>query len=217
MITQMAERPPYVQFETRPVEDRDASIREGRYIAKNVNVALITPAGSKDTVERLAEDWLREVRLRATRNPPTINPQHASYFEECYARWQKDNTLPEDGTPIKGWAVITPAEQVNIISANVRTVEDLAVLNESGLQRIGMGARNLQERAKAWLKSATDHGAGACEIANLKTQNEELLARIASLEARLGGAKPDAKAIARERKAAWRARQRTTDAEAVVS
>lgn len=188
MITQMGERPPYVQFETRAVEDRDASIREGRYMAKNVDYALITPAGSKDVVERVAEEWLAQIRMKASMNPPQVNLQHANHFEQIYEAWKKNNTLPEDGTPIKGWQVITPAEQVNILSANVRTVEDLAVLNEQGLQRIGMGARNLQEKAKAWLKSANDHGKVTNEMAAIKVKmenQEKKIDDLTTLNARL--------------------------------
>ena len=43
----MQARPPYVQFEMRAVEDRQASIDAGHYVAKDVAYAIITPAGSR--------------------------------------------------------------------------------------------------------------------------------------------------------------------------
>ena len=45
------ERPAYVRFERRPMEDKAASIREGRYVAKDVDFALVTPPYSNDCVE----------------------------------------------------------------------------------------------------------------------------------------------------------------------
>lgn len=181
MITQMAERPPYVQFETRTAEDRDSSIREGRYIAKNVDYVLITPAGSKDIVERSAEEWLKEMNRKATQDPPGYNPIHAKHFNDLYEAWKENRELPESGTPIRGWQMLSPAEQENVISANVKTVEDLAVLNEQGLTRIGMGARALQSKAKDWLAAAQDTGKVSAELSSLKVKVEEQDRQIAEL------------------------------------
>ena len=46
------DRPPFVNFEVRAEEDRTASIEQGHYVAVDVDYALITPAGSRDCVER---------------------------------------------------------------------------------------------------------------------------------------------------------------------
>ena len=54
-------KPPFVIFETRAVEDREQSIAEGHYVAKDVNYAIITPAGTKDRIEKVAEDFAAEV------------------------------------------------------------------------------------------------------------------------------------------------------------
>lgn len=181
MITQMQERPPYVMFEIRTQEDRDATIKAGRYIAKDVDFVVITPAGSKDTVERKAEDWIEDINRKASMSPPSYNPAHVNHFNAMYKAWKDKQTLPETGTPIKGWPVISPAEQENILSANVRTVEDLALLNESGLTRVGMGARALQNKAKAWIESANDHGKVSAEVSALKVKAEEQERRIEDL------------------------------------
>lgn len=181
MITQMAERPPYVQFETRTAEDRDASIREGRYIARNIDYVLITPAGSKDVVERAADEWLKEVNRKATQNPPSYNPIHAKHFNDLFDAWKANREMPESGTPIRGWQMLSPAEQENVLSANVRTVEDLSALNEQGLTRIGMGARALQAKARDWLEAANNTGKVSAEVNALKIKTDQQAKQIEEL------------------------------------
>lgn len=183
MIREMEERPPYVQFEPRTIENRDASIKEGRYIAKDVNYVIVTAAGSKDTVERIADEWLADIERKASSSPPRFNPVHARHFKAMYEAFKEGNELPEVGTPIKGWAVISPAEQENIIRANVRTVEDLASINDAGMMRIGMGAMALKTKAMAWLDSANDHGKVSAQVSALKVKSEEQERRIDELMA----------------------------------
>jgi hypothetical protein len=48
---------PWVQFERRAVEDRNASIEAGHYVAKDVDFVMITPYGSKDMIDRVAAEW----------------------------------------------------------------------------------------------------------------------------------------------------------------
>ena len=43
-------RPPHVVYERRAEEDRTASIEQGRYVSRDVDYAIVTPAGSKDRV-----------------------------------------------------------------------------------------------------------------------------------------------------------------------
>lgn len=177
---EMQERPPYVRFEVRAEEDRTASIEAGHYVAKNVAYALITPAGSKDCVEKVAEDWLAQI-ARQSRDGG-YPPQWVEHFKAAFKQWQEDNTIPESGTPIKGWQLLSPAQQQQILSANVRTVEDLAVLNEAGLARIGMGARDLQQKAKAWLEEGQSKGSVAAKNAAMQVELDALKERLTALE-----------------------------------
>jgi hypothetical protein len=48
-------KPPYVRFEVRSVEDRTASIESGHYVGKDVIFAIVTPAGTRDRIEREAD------------------------------------------------------------------------------------------------------------------------------------------------------------------
>lgn len=177
------ERPPYVQFEMRPEEDRSASIKAGHYVAKNVAYALITSPGSRDCTEQIADEWLARIKERARSG--TFNPKWVEHFEFLYKEWTNENTLPENGAPIKGWPIASPAMQQQILQANVRTVEDLAAANEDTMRRIGMGARDLQTKARAWLEAASGTGKVAAKNAALEVENEQLKERLKVLEQRL--------------------------------
>lgn len=177
--TIMSERPPYVQWEVVAVEDRNASIEAGRKVFKNVNMANITPPGTKDVFPRVAEEWLADIRQKSMdgRWPA----QWVEHFEAQFKAWKAGQDIPESGTPLKGWPLLSPAEVNNLIGANVRTVEDLAALTEEGIRNAGMGARALRDKARAWLETATGPGKLAEEVAAMKVQLEQLLADNKSL------------------------------------
>lgn len=176
---EFAERPPYVAFETRAVEDRDASIKAGHYVAHDVDYVVITPAGSKDQIERIADEWLSQIKRQSVEGK--YNPVWVQHFEAVYRQWKETNTIPENGTSIKAWPLLSPAQAATVLAANIRTVEDLASINEDGLRRLGMGGRDLKAKAVAWLESAKDTGKVAAENAALKVKIEALEAQVAEL------------------------------------
>lgn len=170
------QRPSYVMFESRQVEDREASIKSGRYMAKDVHFAIITPIGSKDRIPRQVDDWFKQMeqQVREERIPRAWMTQ----YKAAYEAWVKGETLPVFGAPIKGWPVLSPAQQANIIGANVHTIEDLAQINDEAQRRIGLGALEFRDKAIAWLKAAKDLGP-------VTQENAALRAKVASLEAQL--------------------------------
>lgn len=187
-------RPPYVTFETRVVEDRHASTEQGRFVGKDVNYAIVTPSGSKDRIEKVAEEWLAglEEGVRQDRIPG----EWLEAYRRKYAAWCESREIPEDGTAIAAWPAVSPAQVKSILDANVRTVEDLAVANESTLTAIGMGARALKEKAQAWLDTAKSTGKTAEEldelrktVAGLTKQLETANKTIDTLKAEVASAK----------------------------
>lgn len=177
-----SDRPPYVRFERRAVEDRAASEQRGHYMTKDADFVLITPAGSKDEVEKPAGEWLQQLKeqVKQGRVPMTWE----THFTAAYEHWKRGEELPVNGTPIKGWPLLSAAVQSNIIAANIRTVEDLAVCNGEALQRIGMGAVDLKQKAEAWLKASTDIGKVVQENVALRVQLADAKDAIKRLEAR---------------------------------
>ena len=177
------ERPAYVRFERRPMEDKAASIREGRYVAKDVDFALVTPPYSKDCVEYKVEQWL--INMERNVRDGRIPEKWADQWKASYNSWKNGQEIPLSGTPIKGWGVLSPAQQATLIAMNCLTVEDLAIINDEGLRRIGMGAVELRDKAKNWLASMKVHGAVTVQLAAMEQENRNLATTVESLKAQV--------------------------------
>lgn len=175
------ERPAYVMFEMRAVEDRAATIANGYFTTKDVEFALITPPYSKDCNEKECAAWLRENddHVRQGRIPAAWRDK----WKAAYDAWKNGQEAPLDGTPIKGWGAISPAQAANLITIGIKTVQDLAKMNDEGVRRVGMGAIDLKNRAAAWLKAEAGPGKAAQEIASLKSENTQLAEQVKQLAA----------------------------------
>lgn len=178
-VSERKERPPYVKFERRAIEDVAATKREGRYIAKDVDFALIHPPYSKDCVEQKVSTWLENTKKNV--RDGRIPEQWLDGWKEGYEKWKNGQEIPLDGTPIKGWGIISPAQQEMLIRINCMTVEDLARVNDEGLRRIGMGALDLRNKAKNWLQTVTDHGPLTIKMSVLEKENAVLQSQIETL------------------------------------
>lgn len=185
MTTQKSDdRPPYVRFEVREVEDRDASLAAGGYKTKTIDYALITPVGGRECVERPTVEWLADLeRVSRDRDGEAgrfPRPWYES-FKSGYERWKAGQEIPLNGTPIKTWVVPSPQQSRALVNANILTVEDLAQANDEALQRVGMGAQDLKRRAKDWLEQAKSQGTVAAEIEKLKVSNDSLTKQVKAL------------------------------------
>jgi len=173
-------RPAYVRFERRAVTDSERTLSEGHHVSKDEDYALITPPYSKDVVEKKVAAWFASVEknVRAGRIPQ----KHLDLWKESYRRWQDGQEPPVDGTPIKDWSSVSPAQCKNLLSAGCRSVEDLAQANDEAMRRLGMGANDLKNKAKAWLQAAKDHGPLTMQIASFEKENDQLKGTIQSLQ-----------------------------------
>jgi len=168
-------KPPFVTFETRAVEDRNASIEAGHFVAKDVHFALITPAGSKDRIEKVATDWLKD--LAEAVHQERFPAEWLDAYTRRYKSWMEARELPEDGSPIVNWPALSPAQVKMLLDLNIRTVEQLAEATEEALSHIGMGSRALKSKAQAWLDSSKGDGKVSAELDQLRQANEELKTR----------------------------------------
>ncbi|MEC9266713.1 MAG: hypothetical protein VX464_11690 [Pseudomonadota bacterium] len=182
MVAMLQERPCYVEFEFRGIKNNDASIKAGHAVYEDRIFAIITPAGGSLVVEKEAEVWISELHKRGDSN--------VMYYERALQAFKDNAEAPIEGTRIEDWPSLTPAQVKQIKAADVRTVEDLAQANEISINRIGIGARALQQKARAWLESADGQGKASEELAALRTRVadqqdtiENLQAKIARLEA----------------------------------
>jgi len=169
----------YVRFELRPKVDVKQTAERGITVMRDVEFVLITPAYTRDVVVKEVKDWKAQMeRQVAMGQMPEGDREH---YLKVYKHWKEGLEEPLDGTPIKGWQLLSPAQQETLIGMNVRTVEDLARMNDEGCRRFGMGGVEMKQRAAAWLAQA-DKGKASMEMARLTSENEQLKASLASLQ-----------------------------------
>lgn len=182
-LAQMApERPPYIEFEDRSVEDRNATIASGHLVMKSEHFVVVRAIGSRDSIEFPALAWLDQQDKQAQMG--RLSPEWASMYRRKYDAWCNGLEGPVNGFPIRDWSSVNRAMAESLISIGVCSVEDLANANEETLARAGMGARTLQQKAKAFLESKNG-GVNAEEVAALRAEVESKDERIKSLEQRL--------------------------------
>jgi hypothetical protein len=164
------DRPPYVAFERRSIEDRTASLAAGHYCTQDIDIAIITRPGSRDTLEKDAKVWLMELKDRHRKGevPQTWYPA----FAESYKNWSEGLEVPATGTPILGWPPLSPSAQREIIHQGIRTVEDLANLPDGA--NVLMGGIALKQKAIAWLEAAQDKGIIAEKVSAQSVKIDEL-------------------------------------------
>lgn len=179
-LTERKERPALVRFERRAVENKRESLRQGRWIGTDVDFVLVTPPYSKDCYEFKAEAFFDNTR-REVRNGRTPK-EHLDFWEDSFKKWKNGQELPINGTSIKTMTVLSPSQVKMLIGLNILTIEDLAACNDEGKRRIGMGAQDLINKAKAWLASSNDTGVVVQEISELKKENNVLKSMIDTMK-----------------------------------
>lgn len=165
------DRPPYVQFEVRAVEDRSRTIAEGAYACKDVLYAVITPIGAKDRVERVASEWFDNLNEQVKQG--RFPAQWLEHYKAAKVAFERDMAPPLNGTDINNWPLLSPAQRKTLLALQVRTVEDMSSANSETLDRIGMGSHDLKVKAKAWL-DANKGGKVAEVLSALQAENKDL-------------------------------------------
>jgi len=167
---------PYVRFDTRETEYRD---EKGEVNYKDVIWVQVTPPGSKDVLEKPADEWIEGLRANAKANRvPHTWPEE---YGAALARFRSGEELPTTGTPIKTWAALSKSQVKAVINANILTIEDLAVANDEAKTRIGMGGVALVQMAQKWLEERKGPGAMLQQLQALQVKNTELSTQVADL------------------------------------
>lgn len=189
-----------IRFEKQAVEDRAASIASGHYVAKEIEVALITPVGGRlEVPQQVTEDLLRKWK---------ITPEN-KYRYEAYQAWKEGVEPPVNGSALSGWPPISPAQLKELNARNIRSVEELAELPDDYLPSFGPGYRALRDKAREWLKSSSDIGKVVAEVSQLRSQvdslqedNKKKDETIKQLVSRLEAAEADEEPVKQPRKKA---------------
>ena len=162
-----------LEWQTR-VNDA-ASEAEGRPIHDRVLVGYIIVPGSRDEVPGIIERHLPDGKIVQDRGWTKRFAEHIEVFK-------RDGGAAIIGTPLKAWPAIDARLAADLAAIQIYTVEDIAGLSDGNLSRVGMGARELQAKARAFLAAAKD----TAEVQRLAAENERKDARISQLEQQLG-------------------------------
>lgn len=186
-LLQNEERPPFIEFETRAEEDRNASLEAGRKVYRDVHYVIVRIRGSQNTTEKPAEDWFTQCKQKVENGK--MDPRWLDGFHYMYEQWKKGEEVAAEGTHIKNWPAITPAEAKNLQAAHVVTIEDAAAMNEETMKRVGIGARRIKQLAEDYLsgesKVAMELDALRAENENLKSSLETLQEQLAEVQAEM--------------------------------
>ena len=110
-------------------------------------------------------------------------------IEEMYSYWKKGQTIPDKGVPIAQWGVLSPAQRKRLTDMHILTVEQLAEATDEALDNFGMGGRQLQMRAKDYLKLNSGEATKvSAELQELRAKNESLERRLEAVLSKLEAA-----------------------------
>lgn len=174
---------PYVTFETKTIEDAVETRRRREPVFKDQHYARITPPGSRDVqLEKLPQWWEKlDTEYRSGR----VMGQWIDKWKSDFKKYEQGLEIPLEGTPIRGWKLISGAQQETLIRMNILTVESLAQANAEAIAYIGMGGLELKRRAESWIQQHQDKAPMAIEMAALKGENDVLKATVANLTAKV--------------------------------
>lgn len=168
----MADEKPHlhVEFYSEPQEDPAESRKAGRPIFKDVEMVKIQIAGDPKN-NLIAPAHSASHRDRETGLPLT----YAMRFPDHY-RFFKDNLDQQaaGGTPISEAPWLAASKREELKALKVYTLEALAQLDGTLLQRLGMGARELKNKAQAWLDAAAGNAAEGRLASLLAARDDEI-------------------------------------------
>lgn len=162
------------RFFNEPVLNEERTKAEGRPIYDDTEmVELLIPGDRLSRGVYLAHEpsiYDKDARAYITR---------AQVYDDAYRAFKRGEARAVSGTPLEMWPVLTRARVMELKAANVLSVEELAAVSDAILARLGQGAREEREKARAWIEAAkgsAEMQAQAARIAQLEDMVQKLLA-----------------------------------------
>lgn len=124
---------------------------------------LVAPQGAGFDKTRT---WHRVDKIRPPANPSPEVRDSLSFIDmdakwqiigPAYEAWKTNNEIPEVGTPLGAWAALTQEQAEHLKKQGIRTVEDVASMNDRTIEALGWpDARKLPPLAAKYLEGADD-------------------------------------------------------------
>jgi hypothetical protein len=165
----------HIEFFSQTVEDVAATAQLGLPKFKDVEFVRIKYVGDKHS------------ELVAPASDQTFCPERREQiswkeqFPRHYAAFAENRSILVDGTPLDELPGITGSKVAELKAQRVFSIEALAGLDGTLLQRLGPGAREWKGKAETWLMKARE---GALDT-KLAAQNAQMQDQLASLRAQI--------------------------------
>lgn len=160
-----------VQFFTKPVWNKNKSRDEGRPIFD-------------------AREYI-SVHAPGVRNETFVGPVRQidkRIYARQYQEWKSGQTNIDHGTPLVTAGIVSPERAEELAFFKIKTVEQMAALDDAKLQNLGHTARREMEACKAFLdrqSKAVVAGDLEKKLAERDANHADLKAKYAELEAKL--------------------------------
>lgn len=114
-----------------------------------------------------------------------VRDDHKARFPRQWLHFQMQGAPQAIGTPLQEWCKDQPVEFTDYQMAELQilkfqTVEQVATASDGQLQRVGMGATGLRDKARAYLLNK-NQSESSSELAKTRTELEELKEQMAEL------------------------------------
>lgn len=150
----------FVEFTLEPVHQEAESEKQGRPIYKDVPHIRIHFPGDR------TKQIFRPVKMQDDMQGPS-DPRR---FPKQWEAFREQRAQVQEGTPLEQWAPVSRSEVMSLKAMHIHTIEQLATIADHNLS--WLGARELREKAAAWLANAD----GGKEVTRLTAENEKLRA-----------------------------------------
>jgi hypothetical protein len=150
-----------IKFYSKPVEHPYNSKIAQRPIFVDVDYVYIEIAGDKNTII-----------------DTPVNDYHRQRFPNTWRRYKERNSeTTSAGTPLTQWPLLTPAQAEELRGMKFSTVEQIASAADGALDSVtmiaGMAGHVLRDKARNFLKVASDAGLVEAQDARLKQMEDD--------------------------------------------
>lgn len=154
----------HVHFYLEPQIDPEKTLAEGKNVYRDVEWCTITPAGAnpKTVINREVDESIKR------------------RFAAQYQAFKENREAEVEGTDLRNWPIITPAQVQTCRSLRIFSVEQLAETDEATIKVLGQGGYILKKNAADWTNAANE-GAGKLvkQIEALTQERDDLKSKLA--------------------------------------
>src|ERR1700744_6632475 len=127
----------YPRFFVDQVQDMVASEQQGRPIYRDEErVEIIMPGNAQ------------------TRFVARVTTEHTGRWPKESQAFKEGIEISPDGTPLEEWPILKRSQVLELKALGFKRVEQVRDMSDHAIQRVGMGARALKERALIFLYDA---------------------------------------------------------------